>query len=163
MDALSFLATTTEVSITFAGFISIFVILARRDGSFEPDVALLIRLVLIASITGLFSAALPAILSTLSIEGPTLWRLSSAIVLAGAVGVSVYVFRRRSLIQRSVLVPVAVTFNGAVLVLLLANLSEWPSAPDGGTYVVSVWLVLGIGSINFVDLVFNRVLGQPVA
>ena len=46
MDEFSFLETTAEISIAFAGFVSIFLVLARRDGSFSPDYALTIRSIL---------------------------------------------------------------------------------------------------------------------
>ncbi len=161
MEALSFLETTTEVAITFAGFISIFLVLARRDGSFEPSVAVVIRLLLLASILGLALAAFPIVLSLLAVGDPTLWRVSSAVMLLVGVGVSIYVFRKRKVIAPNVLVPIAVLFTFAQLGVSLFNTVGWPLEPSGGMYVLGVWLILGIGAMNFIDLVFNRVLEDP--
>jgi hypothetical protein len=163
LDSFSFLETTAEISITFAGFISIFLVLARRDGSFEPGVAVLIRLVLISSIGCLFFAALPLVLAGLSISGPVLWRLSSATCLLVGVGVSIYVVRSRHHFQPSALVPVGYSLNAAVFLALIANLAGWPAAPNGGVYLAAVWLILAIGAVNFIDLVFHRVLEPPGA
>ncbi len=163
MDVFSFLETTAEISITFAGFISVFLVLARRDGSFEAGVALSIRLVLISSVGCLFFAALPLILAGLSLSGPVLWRGSSATCLLAGIGVTTYVFRRRHLVQRTVLSPIAVLLNGVVVLALAANVAGWPAPPNGGLYLASAWLILGVGVINFIDLVFHRVLGSPAA
>ena len=163
MDIFSFLETTAEISITFAGFVSIFVVLARRDGSFDPGVALLIRLVIFSSIGCLFFAALPLVLAGLSISGPKLWRISSAAFLVVGFAVPIYLVPRRVHLQRTVLVPVAVSLNAAMVLALVANLVGWPNPPNGGVYLAAVWLVLALGSINFIDLVFNRVIGPPAA
>ena len=159
MDTFSFLETTAEISVTFAGFISIFLVLARRDGSFDPGVAFLIRLVLASSVGCMFFAALPLLLAALSLEGDALWRVSSATMLAAGGGVSVYFVRRGAFIQRSRTVSIAYVLSGLVFLGLIANTGGWPVAPNAGAYVASVWLVLGIGSVYFVDLVVNRVLG----
>ena len=161
MDALTFLGTTAEIAATFAGFISIFVALARRDGSFEPTVAFLIRLVLIGSVLSLFFAALPLILASSSVPEPLLWRLSSGGMLAAGVGVTAYVVRHRVLIQRTVLVPIAYALNGMAFLGLAANAVAWPIPSSGGIHLASVWLILGIASVNFVDLVFHHLLAPP--
>lgn len=163
MAALSFLETSAEIAATLAGLISIFLVLARRDGSFEPAVAFLIRLVVIGSIGSMFFAAVPLVLANLGLNGHDLWRSSSAVMLAACVAVSVYVARNRSLIRRNVLVPVAVFFNVTVLVTLICNVSGWPAPPSGGVYLLSVWLIVGIVSLNFVDLVFHELLGSSAA
>jgi hypothetical protein len=50
-----------------------------------------------------------------------------------------------------------------MVLALVANVVGWPHPPNGGVYLAAIWLVLVIGSINFIDLVFNRVLGPPAA
>ena len=84
MDESSLLETTAEVSVAFAGFIGIFLVLATRDGRFPPADALSIRLIVICSVAPVFYAAVPLVLSSLGVSGPMLWRISSgAIGLAG--------------------------------------------------------------------------------
>jgi len=163
LDAFPFLETTAEISATFAGFISIFVVLAQRDGSFDPGVALLIRLVLISSVFCLFFAALPVILAVLSVPSAFLWQLSSTAMLTGGAGVSAYVLRNRQFIEPSVLVPLAYVLNTAAFLSLISNVAGWPAAPNGGAYLAAVWLILGIASLNFIDLVFHRLLKPPAA
>jgi hypothetical protein len=138
-------------------------VLARRDGSFEPGVALSIRLVIFSSVGCLFFAALPLVLAGLSISGPTLWRISSATFLIMGVAIPIYLIPRRALIQRTMLVPVAGSLNALMVLALIANLIGQPNPPNGGVYLAAVWLVLAIGSVNFIDLMFNRVLGPPAA
>ncbi len=161
MDHFSFLQTTAEIAITFAGFISVFVVLAQRDGSFEPGAALLIRFVLLSSVSCLFLSALPLVLSGLSITGQTLWRLCSGVCLISGIAISTYAVRNRRDFEPSVLVPIAYTVNAAVFCTLVANVVGWPAPPNGGLYLASIWLILGIASINFIDLVFHRLLKPP--
>jgi hypothetical protein len=123
----------------------------------------LIRLVIISSIGCLFFAALPLVLAGLSISGPMLWRISSATCLVVGVGVPIFIVRRRAHLRRTILLPVASSLNAAMVLALVANVVGWPNPPNGGVYLAAIWLVLVIGSINFIDLVFNRVLGPPAA
>ena len=158
IDAFSFLETTAEVSITFAGFISIFLVLARRDGTFDPSVAFLIRLVLVSSVGCLFFAALPLVLRGLSLAGPTLWRTASVTMLVGGAAVSRSLVRRRHLIQRARIVSIVYVLNAAVFLTVVANIVGWPHPPGAGPYTASLWLALGIGTVYFIDLVLHRVL-----
>jgi hypothetical protein len=50
----SFLETTAEVSVAFAGFIGIFLVLATREGRFPPADAWPIRLIVICSVAPVF-------------------------------------------------------------------------------------------------------------
>ena len=95
MDVFSFLETTAEISITFAGFTSLFFVLARRDGSLAPEIAVLIRFILLGSIISLFLAALPLIVSGLGVMGATLWRASSGSTLAAGVGMGLFAASQR--------------------------------------------------------------------
>ena len=76
MDVFSYLQTTAEVAVTFAGFISIFMVLAGRGESLNAEIASLIRFILLGSIATLFIAVVPLVLSLMMPEGP-LWRLAS--------------------------------------------------------------------------------------
>ena len=164
MDHFSFLETTAEISITLAGFVSIFVVLARRDGSFPPYFAMAIRSILIASITCLFFAALPLILAALGLSGTALWRFPSAAFFLTGVGVMFYMgsnMRSLPAAQRStILVRFAWSLASFLMFSLVANIVGWPLPPSAGVYLVSVWLLLGIASVNFLDLVFRGILGE---
>ena len=163
MDPFSFLETTTEISITFAGFVSIFLVLARRDGSFQPDVALTIRFILIASVGSLFFAAAPLILAALGVAGAALWRLPSvAMILTGA-GVTFYAVSNRRTLQKTAFYWIVSSLNFLALIAAVVNIVGWPLPPNAGVYLVSIWLLLGIASVHFLDLVFRQVLGGSAA
>jgi hypothetical protein len=73
---LSSFETSAEVAVAFAGFISIFLVLAARDGRFAAHDSLAIRTIVVASVAAVFYAFLPVILDSLEISGSTLWRIS---------------------------------------------------------------------------------------
>jgi len=152
LDPFSFLETTTEISITFAGFVSIFLVLARRDGSFQPDVALTIRFILIASVASLFFAAAPLILATLGV----------AMILTGA-AVTFYAVSNRRTLQKTAFYRIVSSLNFLALIAVVVNIVGWPLPPNAGIYLVSIWLLLGIASVHFLDLVFRQVLSGSAA
>ena len=164
LDHFSFLETTAEISITLAGFVSIFVVLARRDGPFRPYFAIAIRSILISSITCLFFAALPLILAALGLSGAALWRFPSAAFLLVGVGVMFYMgSNMRGLPaaqRRTTFVRIGWSLAAFLMLALVANIAGWPLPPNAGVYLVSLWLLLGIASVNFLDLVFRGVLGE---
>jgi len=164
LDHFSFLETTAEISITLAGFVSIFVALARRDGSFQPEFALGIRSILIASIACLFFAALPLVLAALSISGTALWRFSSAALFLSGMGIAFYMIsnlrRLPNAQQQTIYVRIALSLVVFSMLVLVANIFGWPRPPSAGSYLLSIWLVLGVASINFLDLVFRGILGE---
>ena len=57
MEESSLLETTAEVSVAFAGFIGIFLVLAARDGRFPPTESFQIRLIVLCSIAPVFGGA----------------------------------------------------------------------------------------------------------
>jgi hypothetical protein len=165
-DVFAFLGTTAEISITFAGFSSLFFILARRDGSLAPEIAVLIRFILLGSLISLFLAALPLVASGLGLAGASLWRASSCTALATSIGMSVFAARqRRSLIDREVtaLARIAWILGPLSGLTSLANIAGWPLAPNGGMHLAAIWLGLAIASMNLVDLVFRWALNDPEA
>ena len=163
MDHFSFLETTAEISIAFAGFVSIFLVLARRDGSFSPDYALTIRSTLMCSISCLCFAAVPLILAALGVSGAALWRWPSAALLLSISSISFYMFtNRRNLNARqqgTVFARLAWSLAALAMLTAVANVAGWPRSPNPGVYLMSLWLVLGISSVNFLDLVLRGVLG----
>ena len=161
MDVFSFLGTTAEISITFAGFISVFFVLARRDGSFHPSVALAVQLVLFASVGCLFFSALPLVLAAIGFSDPIIWRTSSGFVLLAGIAVTVFILRRSSDLGGSgsrASVRVGWVMNSLSFVLALMNVVGWPLPPNGGIHLALVWLVLALGALNFVGLVLTSLL-----
>lgn len=163
MDALSFLETTAEISVAFTGFISVFFILARRTGSFHPVIAISIRIILIAGISCPFYAALPLILLDAGLAESLVWRVSGGVVLALAILINLYLFRRRDIyapkVDRTTLFT-AYSLNAITFVLPIANVIGFPFEPSSAAHLATIWSILGIASVNFVGLVLYM-LGRP--
>jgi hypothetical protein len=162
LDYFSFLETTAEISIAIAGFVSVFLVLARRDGSFPPEHALTIRSNLLSSVGCLFFAATPLVFAGLGVAGPALWRFSSAVFLFAQGGIAFYMaVNRRKLpshVQGTVFARIAWGLATLTLIGLVSNVAGWPRSPNAGVYLLTVWFTLGIASVNFLDLVFRGVL-----
>lgn len=159
LDPFSFLETTAEIAITFAGFFSVFLALDRRDQAVPSAVALSIRLVLLSGVFCTFFSALPILLATSGLLGAMLWRVCSVPFLIFHLGVSAFVgreLRRYSDPGRTRYVAAGYVLSALSALLPLSNLLGWPLAPNGGLYLASIWLVLGIGVTNFFGLVFHR-------
>ncbi len=160
MDESSILETTAEVSVAFAGFIGIFLVLATRDGRFQPVEAWGIRLIVICSVAPVFYSAVPLVLNSLGISGSMLWRISSSAIGLSGVAIAPYMARQ----MRALPPGEGRTLNlmfwlGVVAVLcVLANALGWPWAPSGGLYLLTVWSIIGIAAGNFVELIFRKVL-----
>jgi hypothetical protein len=166
MNVFSSLETTAEISVTFAGFISIFMVLARRDESFASEIAALIRFILLGSITCLFLAAVPLVAGGIGLTGKALWSLASSLGLAAGLGMGLFASsQRRDLGDREVTGFARLAWVLASLAVLsfLANIIGWPLSPNGGVHLAGVWLGLAIPSVNLVDLVFRFALKPPAA
>jgi hypothetical protein len=166
MDVFSSLETTAEISVAFAGFISLFMVLARRDESFAAEVASLIRLILLGSIGTLFLAVVPLVASGIGLTGTALWRAAGGLGLAAGLGMGIFAAsQRRTLVEREVTVFVRTAWLLASLSILTyaVNVVGWPLAPNGGMHLAAIWLTLAIASVNLVDLVFRFALKSPAA
>jgi hypothetical protein len=166
MDVFSPLETTAEISITFAGFISLFMVLARRDESFASEIASLIRFILVGSIVCLFLAVLPLVAGGVGLTGTAIWRTASSLGLAAGLGMGSFAAsQRRELVDREVTIFVRMAWVLAALSLLthISNIVGWPLSPNGGVYLGAIWLTLAIASVNLVDLVFRFALRSPAA
>ena len=165
MTESSLLEMTAEVSVAFAGFIGIFLVLSARDGRFPGSDALVIRSIVINSVGPVFYAALPLILHTMGVSGAILWRISSVVVgLTAAVGAA-FIVRQ----VQTVPVPdrepflgfeslTSLAFGALMFLPHLGNALAWPWAPSGGPYILAVWSVVAIAAISFVGLIFRKVL-----
>lgn len=75
------------------------------------------------------------------------------------IAVTFYIVSNRSKLPQNI-VWIGHSLNILALLAIAANAVGWPVSPNPSVYLASVWLVLGIASVNFLDLVFRRVLGQ---
>jgi hypothetical protein len=163
LDDPSLFETTAEIAVAFTGFIGIFLVLASREGRFPPSDAVQIRTIVICSIAPVFYAFLPLVLNSLGVSAPVLWRVSSGATLLLA---NILTFRmlRHDLRVRGPRDDLAsvVGWVGGVFANLcwLANVLAWPWAPSGGTYLAAVWLIISIAAVQFVVLIFHRVLTE---
>ena len=160
MDPSSILQTTAEVSVAFAGFIGIFLVLATRDGRFPPVDAWGIRLIVICSVAPVFYAAVPLLLGSLGISGTVLWRVSSSLIGVSVVAMAPYMARQLRALPPGEGRSINLMFWLGVVATLacVANVLGWPRAPSAGLYLVTVWSILGIAAGNFVQLIFSKVL-----
>ena len=166
MNVFSSLETTAEVSVTFAGFISIFLVLARRDGFFAAEIAVLIRFILLGSIVSLFLAVLPLVAGGIGLTDTSLWRAASVIGLTTGIGMGFFAAsQRRGLSDPEVTFFVRIAWVLASLSSLafVANIVGWPLSPNGGSYLAGIWFILAIVSVNLIDVVFRFALKEPAA
>jgi len=160
VEESSILETTAEVSVAFAGFIGIFLVLATRDGRFAPVEAWGIRLIVICSIAPVFYAVVPLVLHALDVSGSLLWRLSSGGLGLSGLAVAPYMARQMRALPPGEGRSLNLMFWLGVVAVLgcLENVVGWPWAPSGGLYLVTVWSIVGIAAGNFVQLIFSKVL-----
>ena len=97
MSYSSLLETTAEVSVAFMGFVGIFLILSSREQRFSGDEALMIKALVILSVTPVFSAPLPMILNALGLTELHAWRAASGVL--GFVGSAATVYMVRDTIR----------------------------------------------------------------
>ena len=79
-------------------------------------------------------------------------------ILTGAAVTFSAVSNRRTL-QKTAFYWIVSSLNFLALIAVVVNIVGWPLPPNAGVYLVSIWLLLGIASVHFLDLVFRQVLG----
>ena len=165
MSESSLLETTAEVAVAFAGFIGVFLVLARRDGRFPADDSLTIRVIVAGSVGAVFYSALPLVLHALGVSGASLWRISSATTGLISAAVTAYMIphlRAIPLAERypSISLRNLVPWVLAALMFIchLGNVLAWPWAPSGGVYLLAVWSTVAIAGTSFIVLIFRKVL-----
>lgn len=146
------LTSAIEVGIAIAGFTGIVIALSRRDGD-ESARALLVSILLLASIASVFFAFLPMLLSLGGMGDASVWRACSAIFLVYIVGVGVYRWRQIGTARRASPAVVAggSLFLAAVL-LQLPNILVWGAA---GPYLVLIVAYVLYAFSIFVALVWD--------
>ena len=164
MPESSLLETTAEVSVAFAGFIGIFLVLATRDGKVAPRDSIAVRTIVVCSVAPVFYAVAPLLLQLLGVSEATTWRASSAITGGSGILITLYIVPqlrtvpasdRPGLFSTSNLVPWFLTVFALACHVL--NAAAWPWAPSGGVYLLGVWAIVGIAGSSFAALIFRRV------
>lgn len=161
----SLLETTAQVSISLAGFVGVFLVLARRDGAFSPADAFLIRVLILCCIPPVFYSVLPLLLTGFGFSAGQVWTASSSIAAIAIGFISLHVIAaQRSLhvedrqhlpFWQSLLSYLLVT---AGLLAQAANAVHWPLPASGALYASSIWLILLVGGMTFTLLILRRVL-----
>jgi len=161
----SLLEVTAEISVAFAGFIGIFLVLATREGRFPGGAALTIRTIVICSVGPVFYSALPLVLHALGVSGPPLWQVSSLAVGLIAVAATAYMARYSRTVPHAERWPflsfqnlVGSMFAAVMFTCHFGNALAWPWAPSGGVYLLAIWSTVAIAGTNFVELIFREVL-----
>ena len=160
MDHLSVFA---EVGVGFAGFTAIFLIFARRDGSFEPHDGLRIQAIFTASFMVLFMSALPLVLSESDMSEQQILQFCSA--LAALVTFAIYI--QISVAQLKLPAEsrkkigfannlIAHPLGIGVIVSLASVILDFGWASPSMLYLLAIVFLLGIGTSNFVALALQR-------
>ena len=165
MPEASLLETTAEVAISLAGFVGVFLVLARRDGAFSPADSFLIRVLVLCCVPPMFYAVLPLLLHGFGFTLPRVWTTSSvaAAIAIGAISVHVLMTQARLPKDGSQLLPIwqSLFSYGAVsaaLIALVVNGAGWLGPASGALYAAGVWLILFVGGVTFTLLILRRVL-----
>lgn len=165
MPEASLLETTAEVAITLAGFVGVFLVLARRDGAFSPADSFLIRVLVLCCVPPMFYAVLPLLLHGFGLAPTRVWATSSTIAATAITLISIHVMTTQARLPRDGtgnLPSWQSAFSyGAVSGAILAhvvNAASWFGPAGGALYTAGVWLVLFVGGVTFTLLILRRVL-----
>ena len=152
----------SQIGATFAGFIAIFLIFARRDGRFSPADGLRIRALIYASLLIVIGALLPLLLHAYGAAEAQLWRGSAALYFAAGVPASIDAARRHlSMTQqdrREVGLLHSVVSWGLNLVVVAILGSLVLGYGSVGNYVLALVLTIAIVMANFVTLSLKNLL-----
>jgi hypothetical protein len=166
MEARDELALIAEIGIALAGFLSILLVFASRDGRFSPADSVVVLSVVASGFGTVYAALVPLVLYHLGVQPPLLWRLCAAIALCSTLPISFYIARRERVVREKeateamplasrIVALVIGLFNLAILsVLAFGGLDS--IAP--GIYLLSLVGGLVLGAWNFVSLALARLL-----
>ncbi len=166
MEVLDELSLIAELGVAFAGFLSIFLVFASRDGRFSRADSLAVLNIVASGFGAAFSALVPIVLHHLGVQPQLLWRLAAGIALCSAVPVSFYVLRRerrtRTEGTAEALHPIARIVGLSFSLLNFAIFSALVLGVVGsmapGIYILALVVGLALGAANFISLALNRLL-----
>jgi hypothetical protein len=157
------LSLIAEIGVGFAGFLSIFLIFARRDGRFSPADGVRVRAILLSSFGVIFSALLPLILVHSAMATATVWRVSSLFFLLGSLAMLGQRLRVR--LSKEDLAQVGqlnrvVSWGLSVLSMLLVASNGFGllGEPAALPYLAALALTLGVATSSFVTLAFQKLI-----
>jgi hypothetical protein len=157
----AYLYTLATLAMTFAGFCAIVIVLRQTTGRDISGFHIVLTRLYLES--GLFAAAfcmLPPLLALCGLSEMTVWRVSSAIIVAVLLCFgATYPMRRAAVIAGSVprarWMPI-VFVSMLIVIALLGNAAGFPYRPTIGPIAVAATWTLGCGAMVFV-LALNSV------
>ncbi len=167
MELADELAVFAEIGIAFAGFMSIFLVFASRDGRFSPADSIQVVIIITSGFGTVLNALAPLVLHRLLLDAELALRLSAALTIPIAVLMGIYFERkfRQVRIQQDSMeagskLSQSVGRGGALLSILLhASVVLWAAgAASPGVYLLAVLLGLIVGASAFVSLAVSRLL-----
>jgi hypothetical protein len=162
----AYLYTLASLSMTFAGFCAIVIVLRQTTGKDISGFHVVLTRLYLES--GLFSAAfcmLPPLLALCGLSATSVWRVSSAIIVIVLLCYgAAYPMRRKAYVTgqvpRTRWVPIA-ALSTFVIAALIGNAVGFPFAPAIGPVAVAATWTLGCGAMIFV-LALNALWNDPV-
>ena len=161
----AYLYTLASLSMTFAGFCAIVIVLRQTTGKDVAGFHIVLTRLYLES--GLFSSAfcmLPPLLALCGLSATSVWRVSSAIIAVVLLCYgAAYPMRRAAYVAERVprarWVPI-VAVTTLVIAALIGNAAGVPFAPAIGPVAIAATWTLGCGATVFV-LALNALWNEP--
>jgi hypothetical protein len=165
MPAEDALLTVAEISMIFAGFSGILMVLRRRPEGWLPVELLALRLMVGSSLSALLFSFVPVVLFQLGASGTALWRTSSAslglFLLAMLIGIPIVARRMGARPQAPRLTALGAGISAVVIVAQCTNAFGWGIRSGPGLYLLgAVWLLLSAAAPLVVFVAQQR--AEPV-
>ena len=167
MEIADELAVIAEIGIAFAGFMSIFLVFASRDGRFSPADSIQVVIIITSGFGTVLNALAPLVLHRLLLDAELALRLSATFTIVIAVLLGIYFERefRHLRVQQGSMeagsrLSQFVGRGGALVIILLqASVVLWAAgSASPGVYLLALLLGLIIGASAFVSLAVSRLL-----
>ena len=167
MEIADELAVMAEVGIAFAGFMSIFLVFASRDGRFSPADSVQVVMIIASGFGTVLNALLPLVLHRLLLDAELALRSGAAlsISLSGLMGIYFERVFRQLRVQQGHgeagnMLSQSVGRGGSLIFLLLqASVVLWAAgSASPGVYLLALLMGLIVGAFAFISLAFSRLL-----
>ena len=167
MEIADELAVIAEIGIAFAGFMSIFLVFASRDGRFSPADSIQVVIIITSGFGTVLNALAPLVLHRLLLDAELALRLGAALSILMAVLMGIYFERefrqlriRQDPMEAGSKLSQSIGRGGALLsILLQASVVLWAAGvASPGVYLLALLLGLILGASAFVSLAVSRLL-----
>jgi len=167
MEIADELAVIAEIGIAFAGFMSIFLVFASRDGRLSPVDSIQVVIIITSGFSTVLNALAPLVLHRLLQDAELALRLSAALTIVIAVLMGIYFARkfRHLRVQQGSMeagskLSQSVGRGGALVIILLqASVVLWAAgSASPGVYLLALLLGLIVGASAFISLAVSRLL-----